>query len=80
MADVPSRRRHGHIDGSRAGGLSAVIVVSLTTVRFVAGVVPKSTAVAPVKPVPVIVTRVPPAAGPLVGLRPVTTVQPPRCR
>ena len=31
-------------------GLSAVIVVSLTTVTFVAGVVPKSTAVAPVKP------------------------------
>ncbi len=53
-------------------GLSAVIVVSLTTVRFVAGVVPKSTAVAPVKLVPVIVTRVPPAVGPLVGLTPVT--------
>ena len=33
---------------------------------------PKSTAVAPVKSVPVIVTEVPPAAGPLVGLRPVT--------
>ena len=38
----------------------------------VAAVVPKSTAVAPVKPVPVIVTEVPPAAEPLVGLRPVT--------
>ena len=33
-------------------GLSAVIVVSLTTSRFVAAVVPKSTAVAPVKLVP----------------------------
>ena len=53
-------------------GLSAVIVVPLTTVTPVAGVVPKSTVVAPVKPVPVIVTRVPPAAGPLVGLMPVT--------
>src|SRR5262249_16813511 len=53
-------------------GLSAVIVVSFTTVKFVAGVVPKLTAVAPVKPVPMTVTRVPPAAGPLVGLRPVT--------
>ena len=53
-------------------GLTAVIVVSLTTVRFVAAVVPKSTAVAPVNPVPVIVTRVPPVVGPLVGLRPVT--------
>ena len=38
-------------------GLSAVIVVALTTVKLVAGVVPKSTAVAPVKPVPVIVTE-----------------------
>ena len=47
-------------------------MVALTTVKFVAAVVPKSTAVAPVKPVPVIVTNVPPAAGPLVGLRPVT--------
>ena len=53
-------------------GLSAVIVVSLTTVTFVAGVVPKSTAVAPVKPAPVIVTNVPPVVGPLVGLKPVT--------
>ena len=53
-------------------GLFAVIVVSLTTVRPVAAVVPKSTAVAPVKPVPVIVTGVPPAVVPLVGLRPVT--------
>ena len=53
-------------------GLSAVIVVALTTVTFVAGTVPKSTAVAPVKPVPVIVTNVPPAAGPEDGLRPVT--------
>ncbi len=54
-------------------GLSAVIEVSLTTLTFVAAVVPKSTAVAPVNPVPVIVTRVPPAVEPLVGLRPVTT-------
>ena len=36
------------------------------------GVVPKSTAVAPVKAVPVMVTVVPPAAGPEVGLSPVT--------
>ena len=38
-------------------GLSAMIVVSLTTLKFVAGIVPKSTAVAPVKLVPVIVTE-----------------------
>ena len=53
-------------------GLSAVIVVLLTTVTSVAAFVPKSTTVAPVKLVPVIVTEVPPAAGPLVGLRLVT--------
>ena len=61
-------------------GLSAVIVVSLTTVTFVAAVVPKSTAVAPVKLVPVIVTRVPPVVGPLVGLRPVTVGAATACR
>ena len=47
-------------------------MVALTTVTSVAAVVPKSTAVAPVNPVPVIVTGVPPAAGPLFGLTPVT--------
>jgi hypothetical protein len=35
-------------------------------------VLPKFTAVAPVKPVPVIVTLVPPAVGPLLGLTFVT--------
>ena len=43
--------------GPGPAGLVAVIVVSLTTVKLVAAVVPKSTAVAPVKPVPVIVTE-----------------------
>jgi hypothetical protein len=50
----------------------AVIVVALLTVKPVAAVAPKSTAVAPVKFVPVIVTDVPPAAGPLVGFTFVT--------
>ena len=54
------------------GGSSAVIVVSETTVKLVAGVMPKSTAVAPVKAVPVIVTVVPPVTGPSVGLMLVT--------
>ena len=45
-------------------GLVAVIWVSELTVKLLAATVPKSTAVAPVKPVPVIVTVVPPAAGP----------------
>ena len=45
-----------------------MIDVALFTVKLVAGVEPKSTAVAPVKLVPVMVTVVPPAAGPLDGL------------
>ncbi len=57
--------------GALAGAV-AVIVVSLVTVKLVAGVVPKATAVAPVKLVPVMVTVVPPAVGPEVGLTPVT--------
>ena len=49
-------------------GLTAVIVVLLTTAKLVAAIEPKSTALAPVKLVPVIVTVVPPPTGPLVGL------------
>ena len=54
-------------------GLTAVIWVSLLTVKLVAIVEPTSTAsnetlVAQVNPVPVRVTLVPPASGPLVGL------------
>ena len=40
------------------------MVVALLTVNVVAAVAPKFTALAPVKFVPVIVTDVPPAAGP----------------
>ena len=54
-----------------AGELT-VRLVALTALIEVPGVEPKSTAVAPVKPVPVTVTEVPPPAGPLVGLTPVT--------
>jgi len=46
--------------------------VAETTTTFVAELAPNFTAVAPVKLVPVIVTDVPPAAGPLVGLNDVT--------
>ena len=53
-------------------GLVAVIWVSLVMLNFVA-VGPKETLVAPVKPVPVIVTGVPPEFSPLLGLMPVTT-------
>ena len=48
-------------------GETAVIWVSETTVKLVAATAPKSTLVAPVKPVPVMVTVVPPAVGPEVG-------------
>lgn len=54
------------------GGETATISESLMTVNDAAGVAPKWTAVAPVKRDPVITTGVPPAAGPLLGSRPVT--------
>ena len=46
------------------------MVVALLTVKGVAVVVPNFTAVAPVKLVPVMVTAVPPAVGPELGLSP----------
>ena len=50
-------------------GLVAVIWVSLTTITLLAAVPPNETLVEPMmKPVPIIVTLVPPAAGPLAGL------------
>ena len=49
-------------------GEVAVIEATLTKVKLVAGVPPNDTLVAPVKLVPVIVTVVPPAVGPEVGL------------
>src|SRR5579862_1886785 len=55
-----------------AAGAVAVIWVAEFTVNAAAGTVPKSTAVAPASPVPVIFTLVPPACGPLAGLIPVT--------
>jgi hypothetical protein len=55
-----------------------VIDVAEFTVNEVAAVEPNSTAVAPVKAVPVIVTDVPPATGPLLGLSVVTAGTAPR--
>ncbi len=49
-------------------GVVTVMVVSSTTVKAVPGVPPKVTPVVPVNPLPVIVTGVPPVAGPLVGV------------
>jgi hypothetical protein len=45
--------------------------VALRTVKTVAGSVPNSTAIAPEKPKPVIITGVPPTAEPDAGLMPV---------
>jgi hypothetical protein len=53
-------------------GLTTVNCVSFVTAKLVPTLAPKFTAVAPVNPVPLIVTFVPPAAGPLLGLIPVT--------
>lgn len=53
------------------GGDVAVMVVSELTVK-VAELPPKDTSVAPVNPEPVMVTVVPPAAGPELGLTEVT--------
>jgi hypothetical protein len=55
-----------------AAGEIAVMVVELMTVTPVAALAPKWTAVAPVKPVPVMVTFVPPFTGPTFGLTFVT--------
>ena len=53
-------------------GLVAVIWVSLSTVKALAGVLSKVTPVAPVNPVPVMVMVSPPASDLLVGATPVT--------
>ena len=52
-------------------GAVAVICVADSAVMF-AGLVPNSTVDPLVKPVPVMITLVPPTAGPEVGLTPVT--------
>ncbi len=52
-------------------GEVAVIWLAELTVKLVAAVPPKETAVAPVKSVPLMVTFVPPAVEPEVGLTPV---------
>jgi hypothetical protein len=53
-------------------GVVAVIVVPFTTVTFVAATVPNVTVAPATKFVPVIVTAVPPATGPLLGDTPLT--------
>ena len=53
-------------------GAVTVRLVAVTPVTPVPAVEPKSTVGVPENPVPVIVTEVPPAAGPLFGLTAVT--------
>jgi len=55
-----------------AEGAGAVIWVALLRVNVAAVAAPNLTAEAPVKPVPVMTTDVPPAVLPLAGLMPVT--------
>ena len=51
---------------------TTVTDVSLSTMKLVAATDPKSTAVAPVRSAPEIVTDIPPATSPVAGLTPVT--------
>ncbi len=53
-------------------GAAAVICPALLTAKLAAGVAPNETPVAPLKLVPEMTTDVPPPAGPLFGLTPVT--------
>ena len=73
VAEVPPRSFTVTSTGPAAfGGLVAVICVDETRVTLVAAVPPKSTIGCPRKPVPVMVTDVPPAKGPAVATRAVT--------
>ena len=53
-------------------GVVTLMLVGLVTENAVPATPPNVTPVAPVSPVPVTVTGVPPAAGPVLGLTPVT--------
>ena len=61
-----------YVPGAELAGVVAVICVELFTVKDVTATEATLTAVAPVKPVPVMVMTVPPLTGPLEGLTPVT--------
>jgi hypothetical protein len=73
VADVPAKVVTVRATvAATCGGATAVMLVSLVTVKLAAGTPPKVTAVAPVKPLPVSVTGVPPLLLPLAGLTAVT--------
>jgi hypothetical protein len=72
VAEVPPRATTVTFTVPVPAGLVAMICVAEVTVKLLAATVPKSTSVAPVNPVPVIVTDVPPDVDPDLGLMPVT--------
>ena len=72
MAEVPPAVETRISIVPEPAGAVAVIWVAELTEKPVAAVAPKLTAVAPVKLVPVMVTLVPPVAGPVVGETAVT--------
>ena len=65
-------RGHRYVNGYGPAGEVAAIWVALLTLKEPAALPPNLTAVAPVKLVPVMVTLVPPAGGPVLGLTLVT--------
>ena len=68
VTDPPDVGRTTSTAPAAFAGVVQVTVVALTTEIDVAAVPPKVTPLVPVKFVPVIVTDVPPAVGPLEGL------------
>ena len=67
------RRHDRHVRGARARELISVISPSVSLRKLVTCTKPKSTAEAFARFVPVIVTVVPPAAGPVAGTMPALT-------
>ena len=68
MAEVPPGLVTVTLTVPLPAGLVTVIWVSLLTLTLLAAVCPKEILVAPVKPVPMMTTAVPPVPGPLAGL------------
>jgi hypothetical protein len=68
VAEVPDGVVTVRSTVAEPAGLVAVIEVAELTEKVVAALVPKSTTLAPSRFVPVMVTVVPPATGPEVGL------------
>ena len=74
VGDVPSGpvTVTSTVPAGSAGIVAVIWVPAVLTTTLVAGVVPKSTAVVPAKPVPVTVAMPPPVVGPEIGLTAVT--------